>query len=305
MLPEPDEEVARESDALPADVQQEVVVRQDKEEHRRNEEVEVPKEFAPIGVVLHVAEGIDVDEGSDDSDEENEHHRQLIELEGHIGLELPGEHPREQALADRALLRAAVHETNNHEDAENRRRRYSEDCEVRTPGVRASPAEQEHSRAEQWERDEQPDQREDALGGHDLLKRGCAFRPDDSAGVDHRASSFVTFMSYRLSNDPDAPGRSCVPVLKLLVLEQVRLVDRSGSSSSEDGDNNCESNDNLGCCYDHDKECDDLAVKVAIHPRECNEGKVRGIEHELHAHEDDDRVATHEHTDRPDGEKNR
>ena len=255
--------------------------------------------------MLHVAERVNVDEGSDDSDEEDEHHRELIELEGHIGLELPGEHPREQALADRALLCAAVHEADNHEDAENRRRRYSEDCEVRAPDVRASPAEQKHRRAKERKRDKKPDQREHALGGHDLLKRGCALLPDDSAGVDHRASSFATFMSYRLSSDPDVPGRSCVPVLMLLVLEQVGLVDRSGSSGSENCDDDGESDDDLGRCNDHDKERDDLAVKVAIHAGECNKGEIRGIEHELDAHEDDDRVATHEHTDRADGEQNR
>ena len=41
----------------------------------------------------HVAKGVNVNQRADDRDEQDEDHRQLIELEGHIDLEATGEHP--------------------------------------------------------------------------------------------------------------------------------------------------------------------------------------------------------------------
>ena len=158
MLPEPDEQVARKAHALPAHVQEQVVVREDEDEHRSDEEVEVAEELATVWILGHVAERVHVDECAHDRDEQDEHHRQLVELEGHVGLELTGKDPGEQALPDRALVGCAAHKADDHEDAEHGGCRYGEDRKVRTPPIRASPAEQEYDRAEQWQCDEQPDQ---------------------------------------------------------------------------------------------------------------------------------------------------
>ena len=52
VVPEADQQVRRETDAFPADVQQQVAVGEDEEQHRRDEQVEVAEEAAPAGVVL-------------------------------------------------------------------------------------------------------------------------------------------------------------------------------------------------------------------------------------------------------------
>ncbi len=56
VLPEADEQVGRQAHALPADVEQEVVVSEDEQEHGSDEEVEVAEELPLVRIVLHVAE---------------------------------------------------------------------------------------------------------------------------------------------------------------------------------------------------------------------------------------------------------
>ena len=59
---EGDQQVRREADALPADVEQQVVVAQHQQQHRGDEQVEVAEEPPPARVVRHVAERVDVDQ---------------------------------------------------------------------------------------------------------------------------------------------------------------------------------------------------------------------------------------------------
>ena len=54
-VPEADEQVGREADALPADVEQQVAVGQHEQQHRRDEEVEVGEEAPLVGVGVDVA----------------------------------------------------------------------------------------------------------------------------------------------------------------------------------------------------------------------------------------------------------
>ena len=78
VLPETDQQVTREPDAFPADVQQQVVVGEHQYQHRGDEQVQVAEELASIGVVRHVAERIDVDQRANDGDQQDEDNRQLI-----------------------------------------------------------------------------------------------------------------------------------------------------------------------------------------------------------------------------------
>ena len=55
-LPETDEQVGGQADALPADVEQQVVICQDQDEHDGDEQVEEAEELASVRVVRHVAE---------------------------------------------------------------------------------------------------------------------------------------------------------------------------------------------------------------------------------------------------------
>ena len=78
VLPEADEQVGREADALPAEEQPEVVLRHDQHEHRGHEQVEVAEEPHPARVVLHVADRVDVDQRADAGDQQQEQRRQRV-----------------------------------------------------------------------------------------------------------------------------------------------------------------------------------------------------------------------------------
>ena len=103
LVPEPDQQVRRQTDALPADEQQQVAVGQHEREHRRDEQVEVREEPAPVRVVLHVGDRVDVDQRADEGDEQHERQRQRVEPHPRVQVERTGvdpvaqvhvEHPR-------------------------------------------------------------------------------------------------------------------------------------------------------------------------------------------------------------------
>src|SRR5882757_473851 len=89
------------------------------------------------------------------------------------------------------------------------------------------------------------------------------------------------------------------------VLQQVRVVDRGRASGPEDGHDDGQTHHHFGGSDHHHEERDDLPVEVAVTAGERDEGQVRGIEHQLDAHEHDDRVAPDQHPCRTDGEQQR
>ena len=100
--PEPDQQVRRQADALPADVQQQVVVGEDQQQHRGDEQVEVAEEPAPLGVVLHVADRVDVDQRADAGDQQDEDDRQRVEQQATVDVERRRPGSSVQVLVDRA-----------------------------------------------------------------------------------------------------------------------------------------------------------------------------------------------------------
>src|SRR5918992_733407 len=91
--------------------------------------------------------------------------------------------------------------------------------------------------------------------------------------------------------------------ISVLELQQVGVVDRGRASGSEDGHDDGQADDDLGRRHDHDEEGSDLTVELAVHPGERDQGQVGRVEHQLHAHERDDRVAPDHEADGPDGEQ--
>ena len=79
--PEADQQVRAEADALPAHVQEEVVVRQDQQEHEEHEQVQVGEEPPVPRVSLHVADRVDVDQEPDPGDDQDHHRGQDVEAE--------------------------------------------------------------------------------------------------------------------------------------------------------------------------------------------------------------------------------
>ncbi len=104
VLPEADEEVGGEAHALPADVQEQVVVGEDEQQHRREEQVQISEEAAAPLVVLHVPDRVQVDQRADARDQQHERHRQLVEAEGDVRLEALDRDPAEQVARQGPVL---------------------------------------------------------------------------------------------------------------------------------------------------------------------------------------------------------
>src|SRR3954452_4053956 len=85
------------------------------------------------------------------------------------------------------------------------------------------------------------------------------------------------------------------------VLEQVGVVDRGGPAGPVDRHDDREADHDLSGGDDPHEEGDDLAVDRAGRAGEGDQGQVDRVEHQLDAHEDDDRVAPHQHADGADG----
>src|ERR1700730_753085 len=87
------------------------------------------------------------------------------------------------------------------------------------------------------------------------------------------------------------------------VLQQVRIVHRGGPAGPEDRGQDGQADDDLRGGHHHHEERDDLPVEVAVHPRERDEGQVDRVQHQLHGHEDDDRVPAGQHAHAADHEE--
>ncbi len=81
VLPEPDEQVARQPDQLPGDEDDEEVVREDEQQHRDHEQVQVGEEPPVARVMAHVADRVDVDEEADRQDDDQEAGGQVVDEE--------------------------------------------------------------------------------------------------------------------------------------------------------------------------------------------------------------------------------
>src|SRR5215469_16268830 len=88
-----------------------------------------------------------------------------------------------------------------------------------------------------------------------------------------------------------------------LVLQQGRVVHRRGPAGTEHRHQDRQPDDYLRGGDHHHEERDHLAVELAVHARESDERQVDRVQHELDAHEDDQRVAADEHPDRADHEE--
>ena len=84
---EADEQVGGETDALPADEEEEEVFGQDQDGHEEHEEVEVGEE-APVALfVRHVAGGVEMDEEADAGDDGEHDEGEVVDGEGEVDVE--------------------------------------------------------------------------------------------------------------------------------------------------------------------------------------------------------------------------
>ena len=99
------QEVRGQTHAFPADIEQDVTVGEDQQQHGRDEEVEVPKETTTSIIALHVTHGVDVNQQTNAGDQEDEGHRELVQLQCDIHLEPAQIKPGEKELSNSAILR--------------------------------------------------------------------------------------------------------------------------------------------------------------------------------------------------------
>ena len=84
--PEPNQQVGAEPDPLPADEQHRIVGAQDQHQHEEDEQIQVREVPRVSRVLPHIAHAEDVNERPNARDDENHHHRELIQLEGGVDL---------------------------------------------------------------------------------------------------------------------------------------------------------------------------------------------------------------------------
>src|SRR5829696_8342688 len=89
-----------------------------------------------------------------------------------------------------------------------------------------------------------------------------------------------------------------------LALEEVDVPQVHALEVAERGDDDRQPHRGLGRRDRHDEDHEALPG-CAVELREGHERQVHGVEHQLDAHEDDDRVAAREHADDADGEEDR
>src|ERR1700687_5073450 len=82
-----DQKIAAQTDALPADEQQHVVVRQYQHQHEEHEKVQVAEEPVVSGVVRHVADGVNVNQKADAGDYQNHHRAERVQQKSPVGGE--------------------------------------------------------------------------------------------------------------------------------------------------------------------------------------------------------------------------
>ena len=156
-MPEADQQVGGKSDALPAEVEAEIVVGKDQQKHGCQKEVEVGEESPTIRVIGHVADRIDVDERAHTGDQQDKTHRQLVKLQTEVHTQLTDGHPGEEVLVYGAFVAgASEHVGEQHQPVDERGERH-EGAEQMTPRVGAPACEQQHDRSDERERRQDPD----------------------------------------------------------------------------------------------------------------------------------------------------
>src|SRR5680860_1475812 len=127
-----------------------------------------------------------------------------------------------------------------------------------------------------------------------------------AAGIAKISQSSVKEPLAATASTTGAGGSDAINVTSYpSVLQQTRVVDRGRPTSAEDGHDDRQADHDFRRRHHHHEERRDLTIQVAVHAREGDQRKVRGVQHQLDAHEHDDGVATCQHADTTDSEQDR
>ena len=90
VIPEADQQIGREADALPAEKHLQKIVGRHQHQHGEGEERQIGEEARLVRVVRHVADRVDVHERRDGVDDHQHHDRQRVDAERPVGGERAG-----------------------------------------------------------------------------------------------------------------------------------------------------------------------------------------------------------------------
>ena len=131
MIVEPDQQVGTEADALPKHVELEEIDRDDKSEHRCREQRDERKEPPHPLVVLHIADGVNVDKQRNQRHNDEHHCRERVDEHAHRQLyiaDLRPERLHHVRIVHRDLI---VHGGKRDKDGERERERHHRDRDRR------------------------------------------------------------------------------------------------------------------------------------------------------------------------------
>ena len=86
-MPERNQEVRASTNALPPEEGNEQVFAEHQHEHREHKQVEVQEKLRKLWVSMHVANGIEVNQGANTGDEQRHRDRQRICQQRHVDLQ--------------------------------------------------------------------------------------------------------------------------------------------------------------------------------------------------------------------------
>ena len=96
VVPEPDQQIAAEPDALPAEEKLREVVGRDQRQHGEGEQRQISEEPRPVRVLVHVADRIEVDERRHRRHHHQHHRGERVDAERPVDLEIGRDDPGEQ-----------------------------------------------------------------------------------------------------------------------------------------------------------------------------------------------------------------
>ena len=93
LVPEPDQQVGREADRLPAKVQLQEIVRHNQHQHGERKQGDITEEALITRVVAHVTDGVDVDQQRHEADDRHHERRQAVDQEADMHFNAVTDHP--------------------------------------------------------------------------------------------------------------------------------------------------------------------------------------------------------------------
>src|SRR5271170_2057346 len=163
-----DQQIAACPDAFPAHKHHQEIIRQHQNQHRKHEQIQIPKKPVIPALVRHVSRGIHVNQESHSGDHQNHHRGKRINLKFPAGHEIRQPavkhvirdrgQPLEKHLCEKSLAFGSSHQLQKRAHRKNKRDKHATRAQIAYDVVRElTPVEQHRRRRQQREQRDQPD----------------------------------------------------------------------------------------------------------------------------------------------------